>query len=202
MARAFRRRGGGATVRYVTVLDAEEREIVADLMDQVRALLEPPDAADHGDDEFGGIVAGMDLGEESGAPGAPGADDERDPALDRLLPSGNREDSEAAAEYRRLTETSLRRRKSDALRAAAAALRGERDKVSLDAAGARSFVAALTDVRLVLGERLNLRSDEDLDVLEDLARRLEPGEPLVHVLALYDFLTWLQETLTGALLGE
>ena len=71
----------------------------------------------------------------------------------------------------------------------------------LDESTARAFVTALTDVRLVLGERLQLRTDEDLDLVEDLAASLDPEDPLVHVLALYDFLTWLQETLATALLG-
>ncbi len=215
MARAFRRRGSHDEVRFVAELDADEREVVASLMEQVRALLEAPESGDHGDDEFAGIIAGIGIGRgdprtahrgrrETGEDGEDGEDlapSERDPALDRLLPTGNREDDEAAAEFRRLTETGLRQRKAVALDTAVRALHGD-DRVRLDEAGARAFLTALTDVRLVLGERLQLRTDEDLDLLENLARSLDPEDPVVHVVALYDFLTWLQESLASALLGD
>ena len=116
--RGFRRRGSGPGVRYVAVLDADERAVVASLMEQVRSMLEPPDAPDHGDDEFADIVAGLGLdgGDEGGRADGPadepgGEAEPRDPALDRLLPPGSREDPEAAAEFRRLTEQGLRHRK-------------------------------------------------------------------------------------------
>ena len=206
MARAFRRRGSGADVRYVAQLDADEREVVASIMEQVRGMLEPPEAADTGGDEFEGIVAGLGIGRDNPLHGGAdattkGSDEARDPALDRLLPIGNREDDEAAAEFRRLTESGLRHRKATALDVAVASLRGD-DAVRLDEGSARSFVTALTDVRLVLGERLQLRTDDDLDLLEELARTLDPEDPVVHAVALYDFLTWMQETLASALLGD
>ena len=74
------------------------------------------------------------------------------------------------------------------------------DRVRLDQAQALAFVVALTDVRLVLGERLGLKDDDDADRLGALAARLDPDEPLVYALTVYDFLTWLQETLAHALM--
>jgi hypothetical protein len=209
MARAFRRRGSGDRLRFVADLDADEREVVASLMEQVRGILEPPDAADHGDDEFAGIVAGLGIGRGDPLAAHHGddvasdrdADEGRDPALDRLLPTANREDERAASEFRRLTEPGLRQRKAKALDAAVAVLQGD-DRVELDPDSARSFLTALTDVRLVLGERLQLRADQDLELLERLVRSLDPEDPVVHVVALYDFLTWLQESLTSTLLGD
>ena len=123
----------------------------------------------------------------------------RDPALDRLLPTANRQDDEAAAEFRRLTETGLRQRKAAALQTAADLLRGD-DKLRLDAGQARAVLTALTDVRLVLGERMGLRTDDDVEVLEAAAQDLDPDDPLGYALAVYDFLTWLQETLASAML--
>ncbi|PKW27094.1 DUF2017 family protein [Phycicoccus duodecadis] len=216
MARAFRRAGRGDQRRYVATLDAGERELVATLMGQVADLLAPPepDGAGGGagvtgtragdvDDGFDAIVAGMGLarapGERADA-AASGEPADRDPALDRLLPTGHREDDEAATEFRRLTEGGLRHRKAAALTASVAVLREAGDTVSLDEGQAVAFVTALTDVRLVLGERLGLRTDEDLDRLEELVERLDDDEPVVHLLALYDFLTWLQETLASALM--
>jgi len=63
----------------------------------------------------------------------------------------------------------------------------------------------LTDVRLVLGERLGLRTDEDSDRLHERLERALAGEEevdpgLFQQMAYYDFLTWLQESVTLALL--
>lgn len=66
---------------------------------------------------------------------------------------------------------------------------------------APAVLVALTDVRLVMGERLGLRTDEDGARLEELAEELEPDDPTVFALSVYDFLTWLQESLTQALTG-
>lgn len=201
MARGFRRRGSGSHVRYAAQLDPLERATVAGLMDQVHDLLEPAPVSEGGDD-FSSIVAGLGMGvtvaaEDQDDLDASGA--ARDPALDRLLPTANRTDDEAAAEFRRLTETGLRQRKAASLATAAGLLRGE-DKVRLDAAEARTVLTALTDVRLVLGERMGLRTDEDVEVLEAAAQDLDPDDPLGYALAVYDFLTWLQETLASAML--
>jgi hypothetical protein len=208
MARGFRRKGRGRAASYVARLDPLERATVAGLMEQVQDLLEPPPTTTVGPgsegpvDEFAAIVAGLGMGvtvaaEDQADLVASGAG--RDPALDRLLPTANLQDDEAAAEFRRLTETGLRQRKAAGLALAASLLRVE-DKVVLDEASARAFLTALTDVRLVLGERMGLRTDEDLEALEAAAGELDPDDPLGYALAVYDFLTWLQETLASAML--
>jgi hypothetical protein len=202
MARGFRRRGHGAHVRYAAQLDPLERATVAGLMDQVHDLLHPAPVARESDDAFASIVAGLGMGVTVAAEDQADLDAsaaERDPALDRLLPTANRTDDEAAAEFRRLTETGLRQRKAAALTLAAELMRAE-DKVRLDDDQARIFLTALTDVRLVLGERMGLRADDDIDVLESAAADLDPDDPLAYALAVYDFLTWLQETLASAML--
>jgi hypothetical protein len=134
------------------------------------------------------------------APSSPGSLGERDPALERLLPCANREDDQIAAEFRRLTEQGLRSRKAANLSTAILALANvEEQRVELGPAEAVAMVVALTDVRLVLGERLGLRTDEDLDELEAQVASLDDDDPAVYALAVYDFLTWLQETLAHAL---
>jgi hypothetical protein len=202
MARGFRRRGHGAHVRYAAQLDPLERATVAGLMDQVHDLLHPAPVPREADDDFGSIVAGLGMGVTVAAEDQEDLDASaaaRDPALDRLLPTANRTDDEAAAEFRRLTETGLRQRKAAALALAAGLMRAE-DKVRLDEDQARTFLTALTDVRLVLGERMGLRTDDDIDLLEAGAADLDPDDPLAYALAVYDFLTWLQETLASAML--
>ncbi|WP_392544989.1 DUF2017 domain-containing protein [Oryzobacter telluris] len=204
MARGFRRRGEGDELRFTARLDGLERATVAGLMDQVHDLLDPADAAPEGDDDFSSIVAGLGMGVTVAGEDQDGLEMaalDRDPALNRLLPNANREDDEVAAEFRRLTETGLRQRKAGALAVAAATLRHD-DKVRLSEADARAFLTALTDVRLVLGERMGLRTDEDLEALEAAAHELDDDDPLGYALAVYDFLTWLQETLATAMLGR
>jgi len=212
VARGFKRRDG----RYVARLDPVERGLVVGLMEQVLELV-APQADDAGvprgpgeGDEFDRIVAGLggvgmgvslsaadQAGEEPDA--APGAG-ERDPALDRIFPTANRQDEQVAAEFRRLTEEGLRARKSANLTTAIAALAELEDqKVSLDHEQALALVVALNDVRLVLGERLGLEDDDDFALLEEQASALGEDDPTVYALAVYDFLTWLQETLTQAL---
>lgn len=216
MARAFIRSGKGGSLRYTAKLDAVERAVVAGLMEQVHELVAPepvPDADSH--DEFdaivsglGGLGMGVSLSAEDQAPdGRPVPSDarsfgERDPALERLLPAGNRSDDQASAEFRRLTEHGLRQRKARHLASAMASLRAPGTKVELDEAAAIDMVVALTDVRLVLGERLGLRTDDDVDRLEAELGALsdDDDDPRLHAMSVYDFLTWLQETLATAML--
>jgi hypothetical protein len=204
VARGFKRRDG----RYVARLDAVERGLVVGLMEQVLELVEPVGGlpGEQEGDEFdqivaglGGVGMGVSLSAADQEPGSPAAD-ERDPALERIFPAGNRQDPDLAAEFRRLTEDGLRARKSANLSTAIAALSGLEDqKVSLDHEQALALVVALTDVRLVLGERLGLRHDDDFELLEEQVSGLAPDDPAVYALAVYDFLTWLQETLAHAL---
>ena len=60
---------------------------------------------------------------------------------------------------------------------------------------AQAWLTALNDLRLVLGTRLDV-SDESL--LEDLAE----DDPRAPELALYAYLSWLQEQLVEALSSE
>jgi transcriptional regulator of acetoin/glycerol metabolism len=100
-----------------------------------------------------------------------------------------------------MTEHGLRERKTLNLTTAIDALTaGEGDKVTLDAEQAQATVVALTDVRLLLGERLDLRTDEDADALEERLNQADDTDPFLHLAAYYDFLTWLQESLAQALM--
>src|SRR6476469_3845992 len=143
-------------------------------MEQVRELVQPADAAPdaEGGDEFdrivaglGGVGMGVSLAADDQVQLAGGVPRPRDPALDRIFPTANRQDDQVAAEFRRLTEEGLRSRKAANLSTAIAALSGfEEQRISLDHEEALALLVALTDVRLVLGERLGLRSDEDFDL--------------------------------------
>ena len=209
----------GATAGYVAKLDAVERGLVVGLMEQVLELVEPepqPEAAGSGSTTgrrrtvtsstsivagLGGIGMGVSLSAADQAPELSGSVPQpRDPALERIFPTANREDDQVAAEFRRLTEDGLRARKAANLTTAITALAALEDqKISLEQPQALALLIALTDVRLVLGERLGLKQDDDFDLLEEQVSGLEDDDPAVYALAVYDFLTWLQETLAHAL---
>lgn len=198
MARAFLPEKG----RYVAVLDEPERFMVHGLMEQTRDLLSPEVEATG--DAFADLVASMGVSvasEDQDPPVRPG--EERDSALDRLLPDAHRGDDAVAAEFRRLTEEGLRQRKSANLDLAMERLTAASDdRVELDPGQAPAFLMALTDVRLLLGERMGMRTEEDAERLQDALEDLDDDDPVGYAMAWYDFLTWLQETLTQALMGD
>ncbi len=193
---------------FVAVLDETERVVLSGLMQQTRLLLSPEvettgDVFDDLVSSMGGPLAPGDQESETVVgPSGPQDVTDRDPALDRLLPTAHRGDDQVAAEFRRLTEEGLRQRKSGNLDVALAALSAASgDRVSLDATQAPAFLMALTDVRLLLAERMGMRTEEDAEALHAAMETLG-DEPLGYAMAWYDFLTWLQETLTHALMGD
>ncbi len=215
MARGFKVRrvtvDGTRALRYAARLDAAERALVAGLMEQVAELIgapvPSPEADDAPADEFEAIVGRLGIGGADSPEGEAGSRGERpshiegqeDPAIRRLFPIANRTDPEAAAEFARLSEAGLRQRKFDNLRRAAELL-GRGGSVELTPADAQVLLVALTDVRVVLGERMGLRTDEDAAGLEAVAATLEESDPRLQFILVYDFLTWLQESLATALL--
>ena len=194
MARAFRRKGE----RLVGSFDAEELALVAHVLRLTRDFV-APERPDTGD-PFLDLVAG--LGEEVDP------EEPSDPALARLLPPASRDDDEQAAEFRRLTEHGLRQRKAATLSTAIAALeQAEPPRLELDLDQGRALAIGLTDARLILGERLGLREDSDSERLHDeleatLAGESELDPATAQQMAYYDFLSWVQESVTIALMAR
>lgn len=114
-------------------------------------------------------------------------EDPDDPALRRLFPPAH-DDRESEEQYRSLVRDQLVAGRSQALAAVRKTLR--RDKLSADEADA--WLRALNDLRLVLGTRLDV--SEDIDYEE-----LDLNEPRGRDLAVYGYLSWLQEQLVEAL---
>ncbi|GAB3564660.1 DUF2017 domain-containing protein [Spelaeicoccus albus] len=184
MAKAFRRTSRGIIVN----LAKGERTILTTIFTDTIALLEPTVAEN--EDPLAAMVG---ITESAGTPS--------DPALARLLPPGSTTDDEDADEFRRYTERGLRERKIAGLQTALLTV-GRSDPIALADAEAEAWLVALTDVRLVLAERLGVKTEEDFERLE--AETDEDGgeghqDMLIDV---YDFLTWLQETLANALMGD
>ena len=116
-----------------------------------------------------------------------------DPVLARLLPDGNRTDAEAAAEYRELTESSLRSGKADDLAMVRASLPDGGGEVVLDPDQAAAWLRTTNDLRLALGTRLEISEDTEPpdDVVDEESQQL----------AVYYWLTSLQGSLVDALIA-
>jgi hypothetical protein len=116
-----------------------------------------------------------------------------DPVLTRLFPDGHRGDREMAADYRELTESSLRSGKADDLATVRATLPADGGEVRLDPDQAGAWLRTSNDLRLALGTRIGITEDS------------EPPEEVVdeegQQLAVYYWLTALQGSLVDALVA-
>lgn len=127
-----------------------------------------------------------------------------DPALARLLPDmvaeGHADDGEAER-MRALTEPGLLSSKREALIEAASILQGTPVTVPADAAP--RFAAALNDIRLVLAQRLGIETAEDAERIHE-AEEPEDGDDADEVAfylgRLYEYVSWLQESLMNAMM--
>jgi Domain of unknown function (DUF2017) len=110
-----------------------------------------------------------------------------DPTLRRLFPPAY-DDAEEEVEYRRLMHDEL----LDGRRRALRVLEETADRERLDEEKLHAWLGALNDLRLVLGTRL--------DVSEELYEaEPDPRDARAPELALYLYLTWLQEELVTAI---
>lgn len=153
---------------------------------------------------------------EAGRPGAPGgtADDldrlladaveaaeaaeapsiPDDPVLARLLPDAYQEDPEAAGEFRKYTESSLREAKKYFAQTLLDTLPPSGGRVRLTGDQARDWMRALNDVRLMFGVRLEVTED-----FEEQLAALSPDDPKVAAFEVYGWLGAVQESLVRAL---
>lgn len=87
-------------------------------------------------------------------------DHDGDPALERLLPDGYRDNTDDAQEFRRFTQTELVDEKVAGARSIADALKARTAKgaahVTLSEAAAISWLRSLNDIRLALAARLGI----------------------------------------------
>ena len=117
-----------------------------------------------------------------------------DPALARLLPDAYGDDDAAAQEFRRYTEGDLRagkRAHATTVLASLAPLTGRGGRLALDRDEADAWLGSLNDLRLVLGTRLEVTEETELEL---------PGDdPRAQALQVYGWLGWLQESLLGCI---
>jgi len=113
-----------------------------------------------------------------------------DPSLRRLFPPAYVDDPEHEEEYRRLMADDLVRRRQAALDIVEETIDAER----VNEEQLTAWMGAINDLRLVLGTRLDVSEEMDIDNLED-------DDPLTPAFALYGYLGWLQEQIVAALAG-
>jgi len=128
-----------------------------------------------------------------------------DPVLARLFPTAYADDEEAAADFRRFTEGTLRDAKSQAASAIIDTLEeaglppeltedGLVIDVELDGPTAETWMRSFTDIRLALATRLGVEEGDEAhwEALPDDA-------PERQVYGIYQWVGYLQETLVEAL---
>jgi hypothetical protein len=193
-------RGGGASATFVP----SQAGIIRSLVSQIAELVGgEPGPGEPGPGEPG--LGEPGLGEPG--PGDPSMDDlarllgqtgpatpPDDPVLARLLPDAYADDAEAAGDFRRFTEQELRDGKAAAARTVLATLPEDGGRIRLSEEDAQIWLRALNDVRLALGVRLSITEDFDARAAD-----LDPADPRSAYMWIYDWLTFLQETLVRAL---
>jgi len=128
-----------------------------------------------------------------------------DPVLARLFPTAYPDDDEAAGEFRRFTEGTLRDGKArnavqiiDQLEEAGLPPELDEDglwiDVELDREQASAWMRSFTDIRLALATRLGVEEGD-----EDYWHSLPDEDPRSHVHDIYEWVGYLQETLVASM---
>ena len=178
--KAFRRTRDGIRWRS----SRNEVRLLRTLAEQLVEMVAPPEAADADDwmivleNEFD--TAPLDRG---------------DPAVRRLFPAAYRDDEAADAEWRSLTEASMRRKKADEARVVLAALEGGGTEVTFGVEAAEAWLRTVNALRLVLGARLGIESADMAAAVEELGDA-HPAYPAVEV---YQGLGYVQGALLDCL---
>jgi hypothetical protein len=184
-----RHRRSGACVATFTAFEAD---LLRSLAGQLIELLRNESATSQKADPL------EDLLDFSGPTTAP-----EDPVLARLFPTAYPDDEEAAGDFRRFTESTLRDGKAAAAAAVIDALEeaglppepeeGLFIDVELDPPSAMVWMRSFTDMRLAIATRLGVEEGD-----EDYWATLPDDDPRAQVHDIYDWLGYLQETLVQA----
>lgn len=175
----WRRSGRGARARAVATFDAQEASVLRGLVSEVRQMLAGR-TADSPADELATLT-----GIRTGPATRPS-----DRVLARLLPDFTTEDADLAAGLRQLHEPELVEAKDRAAADVLDSLPSGGGRVELTPEQADVWLAALNDVRLALGTAL--------DVSEDGTDTVTPDDPRAAHLGIYQWLTFVQDTLVQA----
>ena len=184
-------RDGGASVR----LSAGEATLLRTLVVPVMELLgerggvKDAREAKSAKDDPSAVLDDLEQIFEEETPETP-----EDPVLARLLPDAYQDDPEAAGEFRKYTESSLREAKKYFAQTLLDTLPPSGGKVKLTGDQARDWLRALNDIRLMFGVRLEVTED-----FEDQLAALSPEDPKVAAFEVYAWLGAVQESLVQAM---
>lgn len=179
MAHGFRRARGGYRCR----LEPEESLIVGRLAGELTTMLDSLGGSPAAGDDLAALVG---LADEAPKP--------TDPVLERLFPDAYADAAEAS-EFRRFTQAELATGKRAALAFLRSSLPAGGGDVTVDEEGAQLWLTGLNDLRLALASRVGITDDEDP------GGHLDDDDPRHALLAVYDFLSYLQGTLVEAVAG-
>lgn len=177
-------------------LGEADRALLTTLTQQLVALLDAQDESPSSPaDPLAALVGSLNLQDPQSDAGH--VQRPEDDVLARLLPDGYHDDDEAAADFRRYTESDLRRSKAAAAQRVLLDLASADDPIALDDAAVSAWLGCLNDLRLGLGTRIGITEDN----LDELSRVLD-SDPRFAMLQVYDWLTSLQGSLVDLLLPE
>ena len=222
--RAFRRVSEGLACG----LDDWERELLARLALEIRALLQSDDPAlkDTGEsaisqpsrsdpgrpgesDRDREVLAALDVDLDPPVNHVHAGRPTTDPVVGILLPEAS-EDPVTAMEVSSLTRARLRDDKSDRLARLVAEMRvpsGPEGTILVPFGQETDWLGAINDIRLVLAQRLGIESAQDAGRIHDVAFQEAPESETPHeqwyrgTALVYDMVTWWQESLVSALFG-
>jgi hypothetical protein len=187
-------KGGGASVW----LSAGEATLLRTLVVPVMELLNdpdrpaPPPEPAHASSESTDLFDDLEkmFNETTAAPPEAPAD----PVLARLLPDAYQDDPEAAGEFRKYTESSLREAKKYFAQTLLDTVPPKGGRVKLTADQARDWLRALNDVRLMFGVRLEVTED-----FEEQLASLDQKDPRLAAFEVYGWLGAVQDSLVRAI---
>ena len=192
MSEGFQRRRKGGAVATFSGFEADLlRSLASQLVELLRNEVAAPSA---GDDPLEQLL------DFSGPTTAP-----EDPVLARLFPTAYPDDAEAAGEFRRFTEGTLRDNKAQAAvriietledsgLPGELAVDGLVVDIELDRDEAVTWLKSFTDIRLALATRLGVEEGDEAYWLA-----LPDEDPRAHVYDIYQWVGYLQETLVDSL---
>ena len=169
--------------RMVVRLDEPEKALIRSLAEQIIGFVAPSDDAEA--DPLARMV-GIDARAEQPA----------DLALARLLPNAYLDDDEAAGDFRRFTERSLRETKVAHARAVLDAVARSGEKITLSPDECASWLGFLNDARLAIGTRIEVTEENHTELAA-----LPDDDPRGGMFQVYDWLTYLQDSLVEVMLA-
>ena len=162
--------------QIVIQIEPFEVKILGDLANQLLDIASPNSEVVENEDPLAALI-GIDS--QAAKP--------TDPISTRLFPDAYPDDPDASMEFRRFTERSLRDTNVTRAKRVLADLEG-RTKLTLNSDQWQQWVGFLNSLRLALGTRLEIDQ-------ESWNEERSESDPLYQLHELYDWLTWMQETL-------